>query len=306
MNRVGVTSAIAIACVFAGLVAGCSDSAPGPGVTTAAPVTTVPARTTASARATASTQTTAAAPTNVTVRYGDAPSQFVNVGLPRDVEGSIPVVVLIHGGFWRAEYDLGLMEPLAADLNQRGFATWNLEYRRVGDEGGGYPGTLDDVAAGVDAMFDRAAEFRLDLSKVTVVGHSSGGHLALWLATRDAASAGPGLRPRVAPALAIGLGPVFNLVSAAEEGLGGGAVSQFFGGSIDDASALDIATPALASTTPLVVVRGADDDIVPARFTEPAVAGSADRVRYVDVPGDHFALIDPSSAAWAAVVDLLG
>lgn len=262
------------------------------------------------------TEPTATEPTVATIRYGDSESQFGRLSVPNaDTKGVEPhkVVVLIHGGFWRAAYGLDLMDPLAADLNRRGYATWNIEYRRVGQSGGGYPGTLEDVAAAIDSLADSAQKYSLDLSNVTLIGHSAGGHLAMWAATRDAIPEGqPGSEPRVIPRLGIGLGPVFDLRAGAVEGLGNGAVTDFIGGSVEEfPDRYNIATPSLKSTTPLVAVRGADDNIVPQRFTAPSeqsgssVSGPG-RVRLVNVPGDHFALIDPTSAAWKATVELLG
>ena len=95
------------------------------------------------------------------------------------------MVVVIHGGYWLAQYDLAYAGHMSAALTRRGFATWNIEYRRIGQPGGGYPGTLEDVAKAVDHLRGMAAGKRLDLTKVTVVGHSAGGHLALWLASRN-------------------------------------------------------------------------------------------------------------------------
>ena len=117
----------------------------------------------------------------VTYVYGDSPEQFATLAVPA-TPGPHPVVVLIHGGFWRAAYGLDLMEPLAADLVRRGYAAWNIEYRRVGQPGGGWPGTLEDVAAAIDKLADLADDADLDLTRVSVVGHSAGGHLALWAA----------------------------------------------------------------------------------------------------------------------------
>ena len=94
--------------------------------------------------------------TPLTYAYGDGPEQFATLAVPA-TPGPHPVVVLIHGGFWRAAYGLDLMEPLAADLVGRGYAAWNIEYRRVGQPGGGWPGTLEDVAAAIDKLADLAA-----------------------------------------------------------------------------------------------------------------------------------------------------
>src|ERR1700724_95725 len=119
----------------------------------------------------------------IRLKYGDESVQFGDLYVPADEE-SHPVVILIHGGFWRAAYDLSLMTKLAQDLAARGIAAWNIEYRRVGNSGGGWPGTFLDVAGATDYVMTIAATYRLDLQQVVAVGHSAGGHLALWLAAR--------------------------------------------------------------------------------------------------------------------------
>jgi acetyl esterase/lipase len=249
---------------------------------------------------------TSAGPTRV--RYGADASQFSDLFLPASAApaGGFPVVVLIHGGFWRAEYGLELMVPLSEDLAARGFAVWNIEYRRVGQAGGGWPGTLDDVAAAIDSLAGVGVDEPLDLTRVALVGHSAGGHLALWAAGRGQLPAGaPGSTPAVLPTLAIGQGPVVDLAAGDARGLGAGAVTAFLGGSATDVpERYAVATPAIGGSARLVAVRGALDDIVPAEFTVPAGGVG---VETVDVVGeDHFDLIDPSSGSWAAVVDLLG
>ena len=138
------------------------------------------------------------------VRYGDSPQQVGSLRLPIDAgEGPFPVIAFIHGGFWRNTYDSSLSEPQAADARSKGYATWNFEYRRVGDEGGGYPGTLDDIATAIDAL--ARIDAPLDLDRVFVVGHSAGGHLALWVGQRD--------DPVVVPQLVVGQAPVADLAA---------------------------------------------------------------------------------------------
>lgn len=263
------------------------------------------------------------------VVYGDDPSQVGDLWLPADphtnndvdvdVAGvaAVPVVVLVHGGFWRTTYGLELMDPLAADLVARGVAVWNVEYRRVGHEGGGWPGTLTDVADAVDHLAVLADEHHLDLGDVSIVGHSAGGHLALWVSGRSALGADqPGAEPIVVPHTAIGQAPVADLVRAERDGIGSGAVANLLGGGPDDVpERYAHATPRFVEGVDVVVVRGDDDDIVPAEYTLPPGAtadtlppGSADQsLTVVDVPGeDHFDLIDPKSDSWAAVIDALG
>ncbi|HTZ36296.1 MAG TPA: alpha/beta hydrolase, partial [Stellaceae bacterium] len=116
--------------------------------------------------------------------YGAEASQFGELWLPQAPAGPAPVAVLLHGGCWRASYGLDLMQPLAADLRERGVAVWNIEYRRLGESGGGYPGTFADVGAAFDALRGLAARYPIDLHRLAAIGHSAGGQLALWAAGR--------------------------------------------------------------------------------------------------------------------------
>ena len=117
------------------------------------------------------------------IAYGPAAQQFAELRLPSG-DGPFPVVVVIHGGCWVEYASAAYTARLAAALTEKGFATWNLEYRRGHEEGGGWPGTFQDVGRGVDALRDAAAKYPLDLGRVVVMGHSAGGQLALWTAAR--------------------------------------------------------------------------------------------------------------------------
>ncbi|MEO5900197.1 MAG: alpha/beta hydrolase, partial [Ilumatobacteraceae bacterium] len=188
------------------------------------------------------------------------------------------------------------------DLVARGEAVWNVEYRRVGQAGGGWPGTFDDAAAAIDQLATIAQSAPLDLARVAVVGHSAGGQLALWAAGRASIRAGsPGAAPAVVPVLAIGQGPVGDLIASDRDQLGGGAVTELLGGTpSDQPERYAVATPSTATTARLVVVRGGDDTAVPAEYTLPP---DHDAITVLDVPDeDHFDLIDPASVAWAQVV----
>ena len=121
--------------------------------------------------------------TPVRLAYGPEYLQFGELYLPERPRPQA-VIPLIHGGYWRARYDLTLMHGLAEDLARRGYAAWNIEYRRVGDKGGAWPGTFLDVARAVDYLRVLAPRFQIDLQRVVPVGHSAGGHLAFWLAAR--------------------------------------------------------------------------------------------------------------------------
>jgi acetyl esterase/lipase len=237
----------------------------------------------------------------LTYTYGAGAEQFATLALP-STSGPHPVVVLIHGGFWRAAYGLDLMEPLANDLVGRGYATWNVEYRRVGQPGGGWPGTLEDVAAAIDRLADVADVADLDITRVSVVGHSAGGHLALWAAGRGALDRGvAGAEPVVEIVAAVGLAPVTNLRMGATDGVGNGAVIDFLGGSPEEfPDRYSVAEPNLSGNARYAIIDGDADDIVPERFARPDRPGD---VTFVLIPGaDHFDVIDPRHAAWTAAV----
>ena len=240
------------------------------------------------------------------VRYGDHPDQVANLHAPAAGGGPWPVVVLLHGGFWRDGWDRTLMTPLAHDLAARGFLAWNVEYRRVGQDGGGWPGTLADVAAAVDALVDVPDA---DVSRVAAVGHSAGGQLALWLAARNRLPAeAPGARPRVRLRLAVSLAGVADLIRGAEEGLGDGACETFLGGSPAEVpERYAFASPAalVPLGVPQQLVHGRLDDVVPPSQSAAyaaAARAAGDAVELVEVDGaDHFAVIDPSLPPWLAV-----
>ena len=240
--------------------------------------------------------------------YGPGADRFGELWRPAG-EGPWPVVVLLHGGFWRAQRTLELMRPLAADLAGLGFAAWNLEYRRVGQPGGGWPGTCVDVAAGLDHLARLAGREPLDLDRLVVAGHSAGGHLALWSAARPGLPAGaPGAGPLVAPRLVVSLAGVCDLHAGAAGGIGEGAVAEFLGATPDQApERYRLASP--RARLPLgvaqLLVHGDADPRVPveqSRAYAAAAAAAGDPVELVELPGvDHMAVIDPAAPAWAEV-----
>ena len=229
-----------------------------------------------------------------TLRYGDDPSQLVELTLPTAAPRG--VVVVIHGGFWKAAYDLSLGRPLAADLVGRGWAALNIEYRRVG-VGGGVPNTLDDVRAAIATLDDLG----LDLTRLVTLGHSAGGHLAAW--------AGHAVD---AVTHVISQAGVLDLVAADRDGLGGGAVQAFLGHPAGPGDARADPRQQLPLDVPLWCVHATDDDIVPIsqsrEYVEDAVAAGA-RAELVEVAGDHFVVIDPAHEAWrltAGILDGIG
>ena len=228
------------------------------------------------------------------ITYGDDPSQFVE--LYRPVARSRGVVVVIHGGFWKAAYDYTLGQPLARSLADQGWTAWNIEYRRVGN-GGGTPQTFDDVAAAIDAL---AEVDDLDLSTVVTLGHSAGGHLAVWAAGRE--------DPKVAITHAISQAGVLNLVMSERMGLGGGSAAALLGHVPGPDDAQWDPQQQIPLDVPVWCVHGVDDVIVPLGQSEGYVVdaqAAGAQAEIVRVQGDHFVVIDPSSEAWTAQLEIL-
>jgi len=244
--------------------------------------------------------------------YGPGPSQFGELWLPQ-AGGPAPVVVMVHGGCWQSSYGLDLMHALSEDLRDAGIAVWNIEYRRLGEAGGGYPGTFADVAAAVDALRGLATQHPLNLAKAVAVGHSAGGHLALWAAARHRLPAGSAVAARD-PLRLIGvmtLAGINDLAAYAADGPACGGASTIdrlvdAGSRPREQAYADTSPRALLPIgVPQIVTSGSRDGIVPAEFgrTYAAAAKAAgDRVEEITIPGaDHFALIDPRSAVWRAL-----
>lgn len=240
-----------------------------------------------------------------TLSYGPGRQNVLDVTLPAG-GGPHPVAFVLHGGFWRARYKRELMAPMCADLAARGWAAVNVEYRRVGrlrGGGGGVPATLEDVAAALDHLAD--LDEPLDLERVVSIGHSAGGHLALWAAAPRAGS-------RVRCAGAVGQAAVSDLQRAAELALGAGIVQRFCGGGPEEVPArYRQASPAalLPLGVPQLLVHGERDEIVPvslSRSYAAAARAGGDEVALVLRPEDgHFEHTDPASGAWEAVISWL-
>lgn len=250
------------------------------------------------------------------VKYGPDNEQFGDLRVPAG-PGPHPVVVLFHGGWWRSEENLGYLGHVAAALAADGIATWNLEFRRLGATGGGWPTTFLDVAAGADHLLSLAGEYPLDLSRVYSLGHSAGGHLALWLAAR----------PRVRRDSAIYSRPLVNLRGAIS--IAGGVdlaflsklpmldgfvqsrvVDELVGGRPDQVPER-YAAASPCELLPLgvrqVLVQGTADDYtpseIPTRYARVAER-LGDKVSLVWISGaDHFDPIDPLRPAFRSVRD---
>lgn len=229
-------------------------------------------------------------------RYGPARSQRADLYVP-DGDGPFPVVVLLHGGYWRSKYGKSLMRGLAADLRRRGFAAWNVEYRRTGRHRGGWPMTLDDVGAAIDLLAE-LGDPRLDLDRVDAVGHSAGGQLAVWAAART--------DPRVEVRRVVAQSAVLDMVRAGEP------AQEFLGGAPDavpDRYAAADPMQLIPLGKPTLVVHGAEDETVPLKRSRAyfeAARAAGDPVELVEpVPGHHRVHIDPRTDAWRVVADWL-
>ncbi|MGD0455681.1 MAG: alpha/beta hydrolase [Solirubrobacteraceae bacterium] len=244
-----------------------------------------------------------------TYSYGDDRSQRADLHLPAGA-GPHPVMVLIHGGSWTARYGRIVMRGLAADLLRRGWAAWNIEYRRVGN-GGGWPATFADVAAAIDRLPE--LDVALDLDRVSLLGHSAGGHLALWAAGRERLPAGaPGCiegEPRVLFERVISQAGVCDLAGAYRRWRGG-AARALMGGPPDehpDRYAVGDPMRLLPLSVPALLVHGTLDETVSvelSRSYERAARAAGGEVELVEIPGGagrHRAHIDPRGEAWAAV-----
>ena len=231
-------------------------------------------------------------------RFGSDRSQVADLHLPGGV-GPHPVVVLLHGGHWKTGHGKLTCRPLASDLARRGFAAWNLEYRRLGSGrggGGGWPETFEDVAAGIDAL--ASLDAALDLSRVSFVGHSAGGQLALWAAARPRLLPGAvGAAPRVVPVGVVGLAPVTDLRRS------GCFAEQLVGAGRDEApdrwAAVD-PVQAGAPGVPVLVVHPTGDATIPVERSRTYAQTTG--ARLVETAGGHRDPIDPSSEAWATAV----
>jgi acetyl esterase/lipase len=233
--------------------------------------------------------------------YGNSEFQFGELYLPAG-KGPHPVAIVVHGGYWRAQYDLRHIGHFCAALAKSGIACWSLEYRRLGNMGGGFPGTLDDVRAGAAFLERISKERSLDMKRVVATGHSAGGHLVLWLAKQNA----------VALRGVVPLAPVADLRRAWELRLSNAVVGDFLGGSpaqVPDryraASPIEMVPFGVRQR----VIHGDRDEEVPVSISRAYVAAakkSGDDVTLTEPEGaGHFELIDPRTAAWGQVRDTI-
>jgi len=246
------------------------------------------------------------------IPYGDDPLQFGELRLPEG-PGPHPVAILVHGGCWLSEYDITHLRSLAAAVTESGIATWALEYRRVGNPGGGWPGTFQDVARGADHLRVLAKSYPLDLERVLAMGHSAGGHLALWLAARSKLMERDPFRAEqpVLPGAVLALAPAPDLAYLHGQDVCGSVVEQLLGGSPEsqpERYAMGSPMSLVPLGVPQILVLGRHDDSwmpVGRRYFERAKA-SGDDVRFLEAPeSGHFEMIDPRSTTWPLVRDAM-
>lgn len=242
------------------------------------------------------------------IPYGDDPLQYGELRLPGG-PGPHPVAILIHGGCWLSEYDITHLRKLAAAITDTGVATWALEYRRVGNPGGGWPGTFQDVSRGADLLRALAKSYPLDLDRVIAVGHSAGGHLALWLAARGKLRGREEFRAEnpVLPGAVLGLAPAPDLAHLHERSVCGGVVDKLLGGSPEsqpERYAVSSPMNLLPLGVPQILLLGRYDENwtpVGRRYFE-AAKRAGDDVRVIEAPeSGHFEMIDPDSTTWPLV-----
>lgn len=239
------------------------------------------------------------------IAYGVAPSQVVELFLPKG-RGPHPVVVMLHGGCYQQRFEgLPQTSGIAADLARRGFAVWNVEYRRLGEPGAGYPGTFQDVAAAADRIRSEAPRYRLDTSRVVALGHSAGGHLGLWAAARGRIPRTSALwRPDPLPIRAvISLGGIGDLKGqgAVFAGACGDVIPQMVGDRFADTSPAEL----LPGAARVVMIHGQFDHVMPPAtgrdYAERVNKAGGSAVAIEIAGAGHFDVVIPTTPAWTRV-----
>jgi acetyl esterase/lipase len=231
-------------------------------------------------------------PADAQLRYGSGDYHFGDLRLPKG-SGPFPAAMFIHGGFWRARYDLSHAGFFCARLTKMGFATWNVEYRRVGNPGGGWPGSFEDVSAAYQFVRQLAGKYPIDPKRIIVLGHSAGGQLALALAAHHNSMSA-----------AVSLAGVIDLRRAWELHLSNDAVAEFLGGPPERVPEhYREASPAeLEIRCKQLLIHGTEDDIIPVAMSRSYVTQKLQKresVRLLEIPkAGHFELLDPESKSW--------
>lgn len=246
-------------------------------------------------------------PADYRISYGDDPLQFGELRLPK-TKGKQPVVIVVHGGCWFAEYDLKHLAAFSDALTQLGAATWTIEYRRIGNNGGAWPGTFQDVAKGTDFVQELAKKYPLDLRRVVVIGHSAGGQLVLWLAARKnlpktSVLYMPNPLPLAGVVSLAGISDLKKYRPNCDD-----SVNKLLGGSPEQfAERYQQASPIelLPLKVPVRLIQGAKDRIVPPELAQEFVAvakikGDDATLTILDAAG-HFELISPQFNLWPTI-----
>ncbi|MCV3295830.1 MAG: alpha/beta hydrolase [Oenococcus sp.] len=250
------------------------------------------------------------------IYYGKAPSQFGFLNLPQEKRDKYTTIVTIHGGFWQSFADLTQLQTLTNGLNQRGYAVWNIEYRRIGETGAGWPGTFNDVIDAINFLTELAHSWPIDKQSVIILGHSAGGHLALWAGLRyrnQALDHSDNIhRLSVKPRMVVSLAAVSNLEDAWQRDTVMGKhspVTDLMAGTpankkvdYQSASPLDC----LPMGIPQILVQGLKDDFVPSSMTI-QYAEKAEKLHdhielILDPDADHFDLINPHTRVWQKTI----
>jgi acetyl esterase/lipase len=248
------------------------------------------------------------------IAYGALPSQFGELRLPLS-SGPFPVIVGIHGGWWRAAHGLETHSHICAALTKAGFATWNIEYRRIGEHGGGWPGTLNDVASAIDFLQSIKDEFKLNLDRLLTVGFSAGGHLAAWSALRHQIDPGSTVYTRTPTDISgcISLAGALDLALCQQLGLSNNVVTEFLGGPPQqfpnrylESSPIELISKSKTDTI-FKLFHGTADTSVPytvsQQFFNTAQAQGINCSLNLLPNTHHFELIDPDSEAWSVILE---
>ncbi|KQL34487.1 hypothetical protein AN960_18900 [Bacillus sp. FJAT-25509] len=258
----------------------------------------------------------------IRLNYGDDQWQYGELRIPEG-PGPHPVVVVIHGGFWKSIFAADLMDAVSEDLSKRGLATWNIEYRRVGNIGGAYPGTLNDVANATDFLETIGEQYDLDLTKVVAMGHSAGGQLAFWLAGRYRLQEDSILKTSSAPLLlkgVVSLGGIIdlelmnNLINYKQRIVKNmkidNPVTDYVGGTpfeVPERYAEVSPVQLLPLKVPQVLIHGDLDVNVPVKLSvlyKELAEKAGDQVKMITLPNvEHFEIIDPNSKVWDSIVN---